>query len=333
MAQLSQRIAPLRRAKPLYWALAALAVAALLPLPLNDYLRSVLWLIGIYVLLGLGLNIIVGYAGLFQLGHAAFYAIGAYTAALLNLKLGVPVLWTIPIAIIVAGLAGFIVSRPILHLRGDYLAIVTIAFGEILRMLLVNNVGGVTGGANGLFGIDSFQIFGYSFDSVLSNYYLVLFFVVITIFAVNRLENSRLGRAWMYVREDEVAAEAMGIDTVHVKAVAFVLGSAWAGLAGVLYASRIGSISPDLGSFLESVIMFSIVVLGGVGSIPGVIVGAVGMIGLPELFRFVKDWRDGFVGLAMVLMMIFRPAGLLPSRRVVEELETHEAAAQQTGAA
>ncbi len=157
--------------------------------------------------------------------------------------------------------------------------------------------------------------------------------MVITIFAVNRLENSRLGRAWMYVREDEAAAEAMGIDTVHVKAVAFVLGSAWAGLAGVLYASRIGSISPELGSFLESVIMFSIVVLGGVGSIPGVIVGAIGMIGLPEVFRFVKDWRDGFVGLAMVLMMIFRPAGLLPSRRVVEELETQEAAVKQSGAA
>jgi branched-chain amino acid transport system permease protein len=321
----------LRRVKPLYWAVACLALAVLLPLPVGDYLRSVLWLIGIYVLLGLGLNIIVGYAGLFQLGHAAFYAIGAYTAGLLNLKLGIPVLATMPIAIIVAGLMGFVVSRPILHLRGDYLAIVTIAFGEILRMLLVNNVGGITGGANGLFGIDPIEIFGFEFVSVLSNYYLVLFFVVITIFAVNRLENSRLGRAWMYVREDQTAAEAMGINTVQVKAVAFVLGSAWAGLAGVLYASRIGSISPELGSFLESVIMFSIVVLGGVGSIPGVIVGAIGMIGLPELFRFVKDWRDGFVGLAMVLMMIFRPAGLLPSRRAVEELETSEVAAQQTG--
>lgn len=331
MAQLSQRTTPLRRVKPLYWALAGLAVATVLPLPLDDYIRSVLWLIGIYVLLGLGLNIIVGYAGLFQLGHAAFYAIGAYTATLLNLRLGVPVLWTIPIAIIVAGFAGFIISRPILHLRGDYLAIVTIAFGEILRMLLVNNVGGVTGGANGLFGIEPIRIFGYSFNSILSNYYLVLFFVVITIFAVNRLEYSRLGRAWMYVREDQVAAEAMGINTVHVKTVAFVLGSAWAGLAGVLYASRIGSISPDLGSFLESVIMFSIVVLGGVGSIPGVIIGAIGMIGLPEVFRFVKDWRDGFVGLTMVLMMIFRPAGLLPSRRVVEELETSEAAANLAG--
>jgi branched-chain amino acid transport system permease protein len=322
VAQLSQRTMGLRRIKPLYWALAGLAVAALLPLPINDYQRSVLWTIGIYVLLGLSLNIIVGYAGLFQLGHAAFYAVGAYTAGMLNLKLGVPLLATIPLAVIVAGLAGFIVSRPILHLRGDYLAIVTIAFGEIMRMLLVNNVGGVTGGANGLFGVAPLEIFGFRFVSVLSNYYLVLFFVALTVIAMNRLENSRLGRAWMYVREDQVAAEAMGIDTVQVKAAAFVLGSAWAGLAGVLYVGRIGSISPDLGSFLESVIMFSIVVLGGVGSIPGILVGAVGMIGLPEVFRFVKDWRDGFVGLAMVVMMIFRPAGLLPSRRVAAELET-----------
>lgn len=327
MAQLSQRTAALRRVKPLYWALAGLALAVLLPLPINDYYRAVLWTMGIYILLGLGLNIIVGYAGLFQLGHAAFYALGAYTAAMLNLKLGVPLLATLPAAVLVAGLAGFIISRPILHLRGDYLAIVTIAFGEIIRMLLVNNVGGVTGGSNGLFGVDPIAIFGFRFTSVLSNYYLVLFFVALTIFAINRLENSRLGRAWMYVREDETAAEAMGIDTVWVKAVAFVLGSAWAGLAGVLYVSRIGSISPDLGSFLESVVMFAIVVLGGVGSIPGILVGTLGMIGLPEVFRFVKDWRDAFVGLAMVVMMIFRPGGLLPSRRVAAELETNDGAA------
>jgi branched-chain amino acid transport system permease protein len=326
---LSQGFTTLRRIKPLYWALAGLAIAVVLPLVVNDYFRAVLWTIGIYMLLGLGLNIIVGYAGLFQLGHAAFYALGAYTAAMLNLLLGLPLLATLPIAVIVAGAAGFIVSRPILHLRGDYLAIVTIAFGEIIRMLLVNNVGGITGGANGLFGVAPLEIFGFRFTSALSNYYLVLFFVALTILAMNRLENSRLGRAWMYVREDQVAAEAMGIDTVWVKAIAFVLGSAWAGLAGVLYVSRIGSISPDLGSFLESVVMFAIVVLGGVGSIPGILVGTLGMIGLPEVFRFVKDWRDAFVGLAMVVMMIFRPGGLLPSRRVAAELETNEVAAKQ----
>jgi len=209
-------------------------------------------------------------------------------------------------------------------LRGDYLAIVTIAFGEIVRMLLVNNVFGITGGANGLSGIANFSIFGFTFNTIIENYYLVLFFVVITIFGVRRLENSRLGRAWTYVREDELAAEAMGVNTVHVKAIAFVLGSALAGLAGVLYASRITVISPDLGRFLESVIIFCIVVLGGTGSIPGVFLGTFGMVVLPELFRVVRDWRDGLVGLAMVLMMIFRPAGLWPSRRVAEELSADE---------
>jgi branched-chain amino acid transport system permease protein len=296
----------------------------LLPLPLDNYLRAVLWLAGIYVLLGLSLNIIVGYAGQFQLGHAAFYAIGAYTVGILNIYLGVPIFIGMIAAVIAAGIAGFVLTRPILHLRGDYLAIVTIAFGEIVRMLLVNNVGGITGGANGLFGIDQPSLFGFTFHTTLSHYYLVLFFVVITIVAMRRLENSRLGRSWTYVREDELAAEAMGVNTVRVKAIAFLLGSAWAGLAGALYASRITVISPDLARFLESVLIFSIVVLGGTGSIPGVFVGTAGMVILPELFRFVKEWRDGFVGLAMVLMMIFRPMGLWPSRRVAMEMGEEE---------
>jgi len=317
-------MAGLQRIPYLYWSLAALAIALLCPLVLDNYLLAVLWQAGIYVLLALGLTIIVGYAGLFQLGQAAFYAIGAYTVAILNLYLGVPIILGLPVAILLAGVLGYLVSRPILHLRGDYLAIVTIAFGEIVRMLLVNNVFGITGGANGLSGIANFSIFGFTFNTIIENYYLVLFFVVITIFGVRRLENSRLGRAWTYVREDELAAEAMGVNTVHVKAIAFVLGSALAGLAGVLYASRITVISPDLGRFLESVIIFCIVVLGGTGSIPGVFLGTFGMVVLPELFRVVRDWRDGLVGLAMVLMMIFRPAGLWPSRRVAEELSAAE---------
>lgn len=317
-------LAPFQRIPTNIWLVVLLAVGILLPLPLDNYLRAVLWQAGIYVLLGLSLNIIVGYAGLFQLGHAAFFALGAYTVGILNLRFDVPILLGLPVAIAVAGAAGYIISRPILHLRGDYLAIVTIAFGEIVRMLLVNNVGGITGGANGLSGIDRPVLFGFNFRTTLSHYYLALFFVVLTIIAMRRLENSRLGRAWMYVREDELAAESMGIDTVRVKAIAFLLGSGWAGLAGALYASRISVISPDLSRFLESVIMFCIVVLGGTGSIPGVFVGTAGMIILPELFRFVKDWRDGFVGLAMVLMMIFRPTGLWPSRRVALEMEEVE---------
>lgn len=321
---LQKLLAPFRHLPTNVWLVVLLIVGILLPLPLDNYVRAVLWQAGVYVLLGLSLNIIVGYAGLFQLGHAAFFALGAYTVGILNLRFGVPIFLGLPVAIAVAGIAGYIISRPILHLRGDYLAIVTIAFGEIVRMLLVNNVGGITGGANGLSGIARPVLFGFNFRTTLSHYYLVLFFVVLTIIAMRRLENSRLGRAWMYVREDELAAESMGIDTVRVKAIAFLLGSAWAGLAGALYASRISVISPDLSRFLESVIMFCIVVLGGTGSIPGVFVGTVGMIILPELFRFVKDWRDGFVGLAMVLMMIFRPTGLWPSRRVALEMEEVE---------
>lgn len=322
--RLQKLLAPFYRIPTNVWLLVLLVLGILLPLPLDNYVRAVLWQAGVYILLGLSLNIIVGYAGLFQLGHAAFFALGAYTVGILNLRFGVPILLGLPVAIAVAGIAGYIISRPILHLRGDYLAIVTIAFGEIVRMLLVNNVGGITGGANGLSGIARPVLFGFNFRTTLSHYYLVLFFVVLTIIAMRRLENSRLGRAWMYVREDELAAESMGIDTVRVKAIAFLLGSAWAGLAGALYASRLSVISPDLSRFLESVIMFCIVVLGGTGSIPGVFVGTAGMIILPELFRFVKDWRDGFVGLAMVLMMIFRPTGLWPSHRVALEMEEVE---------
>jgi branched-chain amino acid transport system permease protein len=312
----------LRTIKPLWWQLGLLLLAILLPLPLGDYYRSVLWRTGLYVMLGLSLNIIVGYAGLFQLGHAAFYAIGAYTTGLLNLHFGVPILWTLPISVVVAGLFGFAITRPIIHLRGDYLCIVTIAFGEVVRLALVNNIFGITGGANGLSGIDRPSIFGFELRSPISHYYLMLIFLVITIVGIQRLQDSRLGRAWMYVREDQVAAEAMGIDTTRVKLLAFVIGSAWAGLMGSLYAGKITVISPDLAKFLESVVMFCIVVLGGTGSIPGAFVGTLGMVTLPELSRPLKAWRDAWLGLAMVVMMILRPEGLWPSRRIRLELES-----------
>ncbi len=323
----------LQKVKPLWWYLALLVVAVLLPLPMSDYYRSVLWRTGLYVMLGLSLNIIVGYAGLFQLGHAAFYAVGAYTAGLLNLHFGVPMLWTLPISAVVAGLFGYLLTRPILHLRGDYLCIVTIAFGEVVRLALVNNIFGITGGANGLSGIDRPVLFGLELREPIAHYYLMLIFLVLTIFAMRRLENSRLGRAWMYVREDEVAAEAMGIDTTRAKLLAFVIGSAWAGLAGSLYAGKITVISPDLSKFLESVIMFCIVVLGGTGSIPGIFVGTLGMVTLPELSRPLKAWRDAWLGLAMVVMMIARPEGLWPSRRIRLELESEKEEALASTAA
>jgi len=312
-------IATIRR-RPLTWQLALLAVALLLPLPLGDYYRTVAWRTGLYAMLGLSLNLIVGYAGLYQLGHAAFYAIGAYTAAILNLRLGVPLLFTLPASVGVAGVCGFLITRPILRLRGDYLMIVTIAFGEVVRLALVNNIFGITGGANGLSGIDRPRLGGFELRAPIYHYYLMLFFLVVTLVGMRRLQASRLGRAWMCVREDEKAAAAMGIDTTRVKLLAFVIGSAWAGLAGGLYAGKLTVVAPDLAKFMESVIMFCIVVLGGTGSLPGVFVGTLGMVTLPELFRPLRDWRDAWVGVAMVAMMIARPEGLWPSRKVQMEI-------------
>ncbi len=310
--------------RPWLWKGGLLLLALLLPLPLGNYHRTVAWRTGLYIMLGLSLNIIVGYAGLFQLGHAAFYALGAYTAAILNLRLGMPLLWTFPASVLVAALFGYLITRPILHLRGDYLAIVTIAFGEVVRLALVNNLFGITGGANGLSGIARPMLFGLELRRPIHHYYLMLLFLVLLLIAVERWQNSRLGRAWMYVREDEVAAEAMGIDTTQVKALAFVLGSGAAGLAGALYAGQLTVISPDIGRFMESVIIFCIVVLGGTGSIPGVFVGTLGMVTLPELFRPLQEWRDAWLGVAMVVMMIARPAGLWPSRQIRMEVRQEE---------
>ena len=297
-------------------------VSLVVPLFINRYWQSVAVLAGIYIILGLSLTVIVGYAGLFQLGHAAFYGIGAYTAAILNLNFDIPILLLLPVSAAVAGLFAFALTKPILHLRGDYLCIVTIAFGEIVRLSLKNDIFGITGGPNGLSGISRPEIFGLMIKTPIQYYYLVWVFVALSIFVILRLENSRLGRAWNYVREDELAAEAMGIDTVKVKLAAFVIGSAWAGIAGLLYASRYRVIAPENFSFLESVIIFCIVVLGGTGSVSGVFVGTFGMIVLPEIFRPLKDWRDGWLGVTMVVMMILRPAGLWPSKRLRLEIES-----------
>jgi len=311
-----------RSVNPLCWQGGLLVLSIVVPLPLGDYYRSVLWRTGLYIMLGLSLNIIVGYAGLFQLGHAAFYGVGAYTAGMLNIYFDVPLLLTLPMSVLVAALLGYLLTRPILHLRGDYLCIVTIAFGEVVRLVLVNNIFGITGGANGLSGIDRPVLFGVALREPIYHYYIVLVFLIVTILATQRLQDSRLGRAWRYVREDEVAAEAMGVDTTRVKLLAFVLGSGWAGLAGALYAGKITVISPDQAKFMESVILFCIVVLGGTGSIPGAFVGTLGMVTLPELSRPLKAWRDAWLGVAMVTMMIARPEGLWPSRHIRREIKS-----------
>jgi branched-chain amino acid transport system permease protein len=293
---------------------AVTALLAVSPLFLNKYWVDVLNNVGLYAILGLSLNIIVGHAGLFNLGHAAFYAVGAYTAAILNTRFNIPVLWLLPLCALSAGLFAAIVMRPIIHLRGDYLCIVTIGLGEIVRIALINDVFGITGGANGIFGIDRPSIFGIAIRRPHEFFYLIWGFVAVAVFLFHRLENSRFGRALNYLREDEVAAEGSGINVAHYKLACFVIGAAWAGMVGDIFASKMTIISPESFSFWESVLMFTLILLGGSASIPGVILGALLIVGLPEVFRGIANARMLIFGGAMIAMMIFRTEGILPPR-------------------
>ena len=304
----------------LYPVLFAVLLAA--PLVLDRYWLDVLNSVGLYVILGLSLNIILGHAGMFHMGHAAFYAIGAYTTAIINTRYGIPVLWIMPISGLAAALFALVVARPIIHLRGDYLLIVTIGMVEIVRIALINNVFGITGGANGIFGIARPDLFGFKLRQPQHFFYFIWLFVALTVFLFSLLENSRFGRALKYLREDAVAAEGSGINTAHYKLAAFVLGAGWAGMAGTIFASKMTIISPESFSFWESVVLFMIVILGGAGNITGVILGAFLVVGLPEVFRDLASARMLVYGVAMMFMMIYRTQGLLPPRPRVYSLDT-----------
>jgi branched-chain amino acid transport system permease protein len=284
------------------------------PFYLNSYWVDVLNSVGLYAILALSLNIILGDAGLYNMGHAAFFAVGAYTAAYLNTQFGLPILWALPVSGIIGGSAGLLVARPVIHLRGDYLLIVTVGVGEILRIALINDVFGLTGGPNGIFGIDRPVLFGFKIRKPQEFFYLIWGFVAVTIFLFYRLKNSRFGRALDYLREDLTAAEGSGINTGRYQLYAFMVGAAWAGMAGTLYASKMSIISPESFSFWESVVIFIIVILGGSGNIAGVLLGTFLIVGLPEVFRGFANARMWFFGLAMMLMMIFRTEGILPHR-------------------
>ncbi|HCU68478.1 MAG TPA: branched-chain amino acid ABC transporter permease, partial [Desulfomicrobium sp.] len=273
----------MKSSKILYLVFAA--AMATCPFFLNAYWTDVFNNVGLYAILALSLNVILGHCGLFHMGHAAFYAIGAYTAAILNTMYGVPVLWLMPLAGILAGLFAMIVARPIIHLRGDYLLIVTIGIVEIVRIALINNVFDITGGANGIFGISRPSVFGFKISKPDHFFYLIWGFAALTIFLLMRLEHSRFGRALLYIKEDEVAAGGSGINVAHHKLVAFIIGAVWAGMCGTIYAAKMTIIAPESFSFAESVILFTIVILGGSGSIPGVILGSFLLVGLPEVFR------------------------------------------------
>ncbi|MBN2179374.1 MAG: branched-chain amino acid ABC transporter permease [Deltaproteobacteria bacterium] len=295
---------------------AIVGIFIIYPFFVSNYYIDVAFFFGIYALLGLSLNIVLGEVGLFDLGHAGFYAIGAYTTAILNTKLGIPILVLLPVSAIAAGIFAYIVCSPIIHLRGDYLCIVTIGMGEIVRLALINNPFDLTGGPNGVYGID-FPSFGGPFviDSSIEYYFLIWIIVVLSIIGLIRLQNSRIGRAWNCIREDEVAAGSSGIDVKSYKLLAFVIGAALAGVAGNIYASKLMAVSPESFSFWESCMLFCIVLIGGMGSIPGILIGAAFISLFPEIFRPFAMYRMLVFGLVMILMMMFRPGGVWPRKR------------------
>ena len=294
-----------------YYPVLVAVLVAVLPLGMNTYWTEVAVNVGLYALLALSLNVILGQAGIFHMGHAAFYAVGAYVTAILNTHYQIPILLLIPVAGAAAALFALVVARPIIHLRGDYLLIVTIGIVEIVRIALINDVFGLTGGANGIFGIARPEIFGIKIRKAIQFYYLIWIMVGLTVLLFHCLSESRFGRALNCIKEDDTAAEGCGMDVAHLKLMAFVIGAFWAGMAGNLFAAKMTIISPSSFTFWESVVVFAVVILSG-GSQIGVLLGTFLIVALPEMFRDFASARMLVFGLAMMIMMVVRPQGLLP---------------------
>jgi branched-chain amino acid transport system permease protein len=289
--------------------------AAAVPLVAQGYIVDVTILSGIYIILALGLNVVVGFTGLLNLGFVAYYAIGAYGFALLNTNLGMGFWSAMPLSVIMTVAAGFLFAVPAVRLKGDYLALVTLGFGEIVHITL-NNWDSLTKGPNGISGITPPYVLSIGLTSLNRFYYLVLFFVVFAIIIMRRVHASKIGRAWIALREDEIATSAMGINTTMYKLYSVAFGAFWAGLAGCLFASKMQFISPESFTFMESVLILCMVIVGGIGSIAGVILGALLLVFLPEVLREVQLYRMLALGAGLVVLMIFRPQGLFGGKNV-----------------
>lgn len=305
-----------------------IAVLVVGPYLLGDYWARVLLFVGLYTMLGLGLNIVVGFAGLLDLGYVAFFAVGAYTMALLaspesSLALGLNFWIALPLCMVIAAIAGVLLGFPVLRLRGDYLAIVTLGFGEIIRILLLSDVfKPITGGPQGVLGTKAPAILNFTFVKPLPYYYLVVLGSLLIAFVSARLAYARIGRAWVAIREDEDVAEAMGVNLVRYKLLAFATGAAFAGISGGIFAAFQKAIFPADFTLFISINVLVLVIIGGIGSIPGVILGAAVLVGLPEVLREIQDYRILAYGALLVIMMIVRPEGLWPAPR--RRLEMHE---------
>lgn len=319
---LAQKLAGDKRVKIPALAAVGLLVATF-PYMFDLYQTNIMVTALIYVVMGLGLNIVVGLAGLLDLGYVAFYAVGAYAYALLNHHFGLGFWYVLPLGALLSMLFGIVLGFPVLRLRGDYLAIVTLGFGEIIRLVL-ENWSSFSFGPSGISSIDRPPLFGFQLtvqDATTYMYYVMIGLALLTIFVVNRLKNSRIGRAWLALREDEVACQAMGIDKTKTMLTAFALGATWAGMGGVVFAAKTTFVNPASFTFLESAIILSVVVIGGMGSITGVIVGAFVLILVPEYLRAFSEYRMLIFGLTMVLVMVFRPQGLVTAKRKIYEFK------------
>jgi len=309
----------------------------------NAYHMDLMTNVGIYVLLAMGLNVVVGSAGLLNLGYAAFFAIGAYTYAFLNLNWHWPFWAALPVSGLVSMLFGLVIGIPSIRVRGDYLAITTLGFGEIVRIAF-NNLDQWTGGPNGLLGISRPSVWFLSFENGLHMklykfsvnatpyFYLVLFLVAVTAYLLFRMCDSKIGRALVAIREDELAASCMGVSTLQVKLVAFGVSAFIAGIAGCVFASKQTIVTPDSFDFVLSVLILAMVVLGGMGNIWGAALGALVLGILPELLRGFAAYRMLIFGLLMIFMMIFRPQGILGSQLIRRELKGHRKEADSHGA-
>lgn len=293
----------------------AFAFSLVVPLVAREYIVDIAILTGIYIILAEGLNVVVGFTGLLNLGFVAFYAIGAYAYSLFSTKLGLGFWSALPFALGLSTFSGLLLAIPALRLKGDYLAIVTLGFGEIIHLVL-NNWDSMTHGPNGILGIPPPTLLGVPMNKLNQYYYFVLVMVVCAVVIIRNVLSSRIGRAWIAIREDEIAASSVGISPMVFKLYSFAFGAFWAGLAGCLFAAKMQFVSPESFTFMESVLVLCMVILGGLGSIIGVVIGALILVLLPEFLREIQLYRMLALGAGLVALMIFRPQGIMGGRGV-----------------
>jgi branched-chain amino acid transport system permease protein len=334
---LRQQVQAMPRDRRIWWSIAAatvvLVVLYFIPKLMGPFVSQILVTAGIYLLMALGLNIVVGYAGLLDLGYVAFFAVGAYSAAILTSPQSpaftpeLNLIVALPLVMVAAAIAGVMVATPVIRMRGDYLAIVTLGFGEIARILLNSEwLAPYFGGAQGITNIPDLQIGPFSFSTPQDYFYPVFLFVLIAAYITLAVQKSRWGRAWMAMREDESVAEAMGVNIVTAKLSAFVVGAILASFGGALFGSQIGSVFPHSFDIVVSITILVIIIVGGMGSVPGVTLGALVLIVLPNLLREFSEFQFLFYGVLLIAMMLKRPEGFIPSKRRAQELHQEEIA-------